>query len=117
MKKWLAGGIVVTILLLWLISFPVRAEEAGDPVLDTSELDFEEVDELLEETGAAQVLEDQADSRSVSDLLQAVVSGDMNVSWENWAGSTGWTGICRICWTLLPATVRSCSVPTRHIRT
>lgn len=88
MKKRVAIGLMLLLiqLLLWPIS--VKAEEE-ETVLDPSELDFSQVDELLEETGAGETFQNQTKSRTVSELLTAILNGEVSASWSDWAQAFG----------------------------
>lgn len=79
------GFICLTVLLCLLLTQPVSADDSGTgtELLDTDQLDFEPVDDILGED-AQQVLQEQAGSSSFSQLLQDLLSGSADLSLHQW---------------------------------
>lgn len=80
MKKWLIIGIFLLSLLQPIM---VQAETDVDP----SFLDFEEADEVLNEAEGRAVLKEQTGSRTIGELLQALISGKAVGSWSEWGSA------------------------------
>ena len=87
--------VVLRLLILFLILLlnlllgarPVKAAEEDSLHID--ELDFDEVDRIVTESGAQTMLEEQTQSRTVGELLEAVVSGSTSASWQDWVAAFG----------------------------
>ena len=83
--KIVLGLTIMLLLLIWNLAFDpllVWAEEGG---LSIEELDFEGVDDIVTESGAEKLFQDQTQSQTVGELLAAVVSGEAAASWSDWA--------------------------------
>ncbi len=88
MKTRIIIGIVLLLLVMVLCPLSVRADSQNTG-LDPEELDFGEVDELLQSTEAEKLLRSQTEDRTVGQLLKAVVSGDEVITWQEWIGAFG----------------------------
>lgn len=87
--KIVLGLTIMLLLLIWNLAFDpllVWAEEGG---LSIEELDFEGVDDIVTESGAEKLFQDQTQSQTVGELLAAVVSGEAAASWGDWAAAFG----------------------------
>lgn len=78
MKKWVAIGI-----LLLSLCWPLMVQAEGE--LDTSYLDFRGADEVLEDAGGDELLKQQTGSRTIGQLLKALLNGESGASWADWA--------------------------------
>ncbi len=88
MKKQITLGIVILIAILLLCPLKVRADTEKNG-LDPSTLDFGEIDDMLVETGANETLRSQTESKTVGQLLEEVISGDVKASWQDWIKAFG----------------------------
>ena len=94
--KWRKRKIMLGLLILLLSLFldllfgalQVRAEEE-EGSLNVEELDFAGVDDIVSESGAQAVFQEQTQNRTVGELLKAVVSGKISASWKDWMVAFG----------------------------
>lgn len=75
--KWRIG---VGLMLIALLSASITVQAEVDP----SQMDFNPVDEVLEESGAEEVMEEQTGSRSIGELLEDLLSGAHTADWKQW---------------------------------
>ena len=88
MKKQLLAGfiVIITMLLFW----PMKVGAEGQEIeLDTSSMDFSDVDAILEQSGTNEMLQSQTQAQTVSELLQMVLSGNIKVSGKQWGEAFG----------------------------
>jgi len=83
MKKQIWLGIIILVMILLFWPLRVGADEEGSG-LDLSKLDFDEVDEMLKETGADETLQMQTKAKTVGQLLEEVIDGEIKASWKDW---------------------------------
>ena len=88
MKKQLLIGMILAITLILLCPLKVGAEPQKVE-LDPTTLDFDGVDEILETTDSAEILQKQTDTKTVGELLKAVLSGEMEISWQKMGAAFG----------------------------
>lgn len=88
MKKQIWLGIIILVMILLFWPLRVGADEEGSG-LDLSKLDFDEVDEMLKETGADETLQTQTKAKTVGQLLEEVMEGEIKTSWKDWLAAFG----------------------------
>ncbi len=88
MKKQIILGIAILMAILLLCPLKVTAD-GEDNGLDLSELDFGGIDDMLKETGADETLQNQTESKTVGQLLDGVISGEVKASWQDWFAAFG----------------------------
>ena len=88
MKKQIWLGIIILVMILLFWPLRVGADEKGSG-LDLSKLDFDEVDEMLKETGADETLQTQTKAKTVGELLEEVMEGEIKTSWKDWLAAFG----------------------------
>ncbi len=88
MRKQVMIGILILAAIFLLCPMKVAADPE-EYSLDPSELDFGKVDDMLEEIGADDTLQSQTENKTVGELLKAVISGEVNASWQDWLKAFG----------------------------
>ena len=88
MKKQIWLGIIILVMILLFWPLRVGADEKGSG-LDLSKLDFDGVDEMLKETGADETLQTQTKAKTVGELLEEVMEGEIKTSWKDWLAAFG----------------------------
>ena len=94
MRKWVAIGLSLLLLLLWPVSVkgeeePLETGESSQTALDPQQLDFGAVDQILEEAGQTDVLKQQTESQTVGKLLERVMTGEVTASVGDWIAAFG----------------------------